>query len=302
MGIFDRLFGKKSDEANDNKEQQLPKGVKFVDKEEFERIRSGSGGSKIDTLNTGALNFNMGEKLRTDGKREQARNSYLHAVENVSQLATKNNDPQALLILYSATMRLADMYLEDDDLENAASFYEQAAKAAWVRADIDPRNYQNHMDSAHKYQMAAYCRTQQGKYHEAYEFYRSSQQIIRRAEGTTGKTFVHPDREYRTFDSYRAEACLKMMQLMHDHPKDIKWPDDALKLYQEGVDPLAKIASTEDRKYDLVNGIYLGAMCLEDGNKQANLKVADETCEMFMKDCQNRVRFMKLQKAIRKEL
>ena len=28
MGIFDRLFGKKSDEANDNKEQQLPKGVK----------------------------------------------------------------------------------------------------------------------------------------------------------------------------------------------------------------------------------------------------------------------------------
>ena len=98
------------------------------------------------------------------------------------------------------------------------------------------------------------------------------------------------------------EALSTIDSLRKVYPNAIDTRKAALKLYQEGVDPLAKIASTEDRKYDLVNGIYLGAMCLEDGNKQANLKVADETCEMFMKDCQNRVRFMKLQKAIRKEL
>jgi len=57
--------------------------------------------------------------------------------------------------------------------------------------------------------------------------------------------------------------------------------------------------STEERLFDVVNGIYLCAICMVGDDRAKHLEMADSLCSDSLEDAIDRMRFVELQERIR---
>ncbi len=295
MGLFDRFRKKDREKPQDNPLA----GIKLPDNVVLALNKDTKNMSPVDLRKTAVLHYQLADSYSEKGDLTHARNYYLHAVENIKALAEKGKDPGDLQLLYRCYAYLGVNFRSAGDLAQAAQYWEKAFQTERLLIGVDSSDTGHYSAAGISSQWAAFCYRESGQKQKAARCYQDGLEIIRKAEESFGRVFVHGDAEGRTFDSFRAEACMNLANMNESDPKK------ALEMAKECITSLTQLYTLDDsssRLYDLANGLYLCGRCLKGEDRQIYLKHANSLCEEAMKTDANRLKFAKLQKQIKSAL
>lgn len=256
--------------------------------------------SMADLRQTALLNLQLAQQFAEQGKRLHARNHYLHAAENICGIDERNWTVRDLLILYHSYVQLGVGFREQGDKAQAAQYWEKAFDANTRLIEQDPDDLGHFNAAGISSQWAGVNYLEAGNGSAALRCYRAGLEQIREGEAKTGKVFLHCDMEGRVFDCFRAEACYRIAQIEGEDPvanrADIA--NMTAECAQALVDVFNRIGS-EERLFDVANGVYLCALCMAGADRAKHLGMADSLCSDSLANASDRARFLELQRQIR---
>lgn len=256
--------------------------------------------NSVDLRQTALLNLQLAQQYAEQGKDLHARNHYLHAAENICGIDEREWTVRDLLILYHSYVQIGVGFREQGDKAQAAQYWEKAFDAN-TRLIIQEPDDSEHFNAAGiSSQWAGLNYSEAGNDVDALRCYRAGLDQIREGEAKTGLLFLHCDMEGRIFDSFHAEACYRIAQIKGKDPiaNRAVISDMVAECIQALADTFNRISS-EERLFDVVNGIYLCALCMEGADKAKHLDMADSLCSDSLDDANDRAKFADLQKRIR---
>lgn len=256
--------------------------------------------NSVDLRQTALLNLQLAQQFTEDGKHLHARNHYLHAAENICGIDEREWTVRDLLILYHSYVQIGVGYREQGDKAQAAKYWEKAFDANTRLIEQDPDDKGHFNAAGVSSQWAGINYLEAGMREEALRCYQAGLEQIRRGEAETGMIFVHCDMEGRVFDCFRAEACYRIVQIKSEDPEANG--TDISDMTAECIQALAETfnrISAEERLFDVVNGIYLCAICMKGPDRVKNLDMADSLCLDSLDDADDREKFAELLERIR---
>ena len=301
MGLFD-LFKKKPKQETET--IQLPPNVKLAPGAQLPPgvvIATDGKGPKLssdDLRKTAMLHYQLGDKYEQDGDMTHASRYYLHAVENIRDLAEKEKKPGDLALLYRCYAHLGVVSRAMNDKTQAAKYWERAFEVNRMLIAVEPEDSQHYSAAGISSTWAGFNYREAGNNGNAARCYRAGLEVIRAAEQKYSQFFVHADPDGRRFGSFRAEACLCLAEIGGgDTSEPLRLANECI----QALTQLYELDTTEDRLYDLTNGVFLCALTLRGADRKKYLGLASDLCEGALGQAENRMRFMRLKKQIEQE-
>jgi tetratricopeptide (TPR) repeat protein len=231
-----------------------------------------------------------------------ARNYYLHAIENIKELAERGKDPGDLRLLYGAYALTGELYRNEGDYANAADYWSEAFEVETIWIESEPDESGHYSAAGISSQRTAYCFEKAGEFKQAYRYYERGLEYIRDAEDNRfDQVFTYGDMSHRTFDLFRAEACLNMARLQSEHYDELFNAEEVYRICSECIQSLFHVENldpTEDRRYDTIHGAILCSSYVDPSQKGELLDLADSLCNTALENCTFRMRFLKLRERI----